>query len=390
MAETMTQPPKTLPPTVNYAARRPRRSFASRLSKSARKWASETFSAENVISGFKSLAWVIPMTLLIWIYAEREQTTHQSANFRVEAHNSDPNRVVTLSVRGPDGRYSTDFSVHADLSGPQARLQELRESLESGMRVVPYDVDQNLSPGHHPVPTSTLANDPLFVKSGLAVSNISPAELDVFVDPIEHREVPVVVKPGVNNLEGPAIFKPAKVIVSGPASALDAAVDQGKLVAYADLGPLTDPGMKSLPAVTVSLPFSAPGVSVAPTSVSADLTVRRSDNDGVIRSMPVWALYPPSPMWDKYRVECDPPNLFDVKVSGPPEMIKAINDPASETKPKAFFDVSSASPPIGSNPLGTRHEAELRFDFANTGLKISPEDTHKTISFTVVERKNGE
>src|SRR5688572_16294126 len=52
------------------AARASRRAY---WASATRRWARDTFSREQIISSLKSLAWVAPLTVLIWIYAEREQ-----------------------------------------------------------------------------------------------------------------------------------------------------------------------------------------------------------------------------------------------------------------------------------------------------------------------------
>ncbi len=367
--------------------RRVRPSFAMRLGRAFRSWARDTFSRDQLISGFKSLAWVAPMTILIWVYAEREQTTKGRMTFRVEARNTDPNRLVTLGV-GPDGRPRTEIEVYADVSGPQARFQEVREKLEAAGAALQEDVPA-LEPGSHSIALGNLTNDPLFVSHGLSISNISPPEMRVTIDPIDHVDLEVMVKPTVTNLDGPAVFDPPVVHVAAPRSALEAARQQGRLLAYADLGNLTDPGTRTLSDVHVSVLANEPRVTISPTTVSAKLTVKKSDEEGTIRSLPVWVIYPPSAFWDKYKAEYEK-NLDDVKVTGPAEMLREINDPAFEPKPKAYFDVTTATQGVGPNAAGTRHEATLHFDFGNTGLKISPDDTHKTIMFNIVERRSGD
>src|SRR4051794_11166045 len=54
------------------------------------------FTRDNVISNLKTLAYVIPLTLLIWIYAEREQVaTTKDVAVPFELQSVDPDRVVT-------------------------------------------------------------------------------------------------------------------------------------------------------------------------------------------------------------------------------------------------------------------------------------------------------
>src|SRR3954465_8937039 len=78
---------------------------------------------EQVVSNLKTLAWVIPLTLLIWIYAEREQVGTQkdiSVPFELAPR---PNRAVSLV----DTRPPQDKNLILELQGPQARLQEVKQ-----------------------------------------------------------------------------------------------------------------------------------------------------------------------------------------------------------------------------------------------------------------------
>jgi len=329
------------------------------------------FARDAIIRNLKSLPGVVLMTVLIWIYAEREQVIKSPVTFRVEAKNPDRNRLVELIVPSPDGQ------VHAELSGPQERLDRLREKLQTGGLQI--DIP-DLEPGKHPLDMSAVANNDLFVKYGQTVISMNPARIEVKIDLIDHRSVDVRVSPTVTNLDGPAIFDPPRVIVSGPKSVLDAASARGNLVAYARLDGLKEPGFKSLPNVPVDVPINDPRVTVSPTTVSAKLTVKKNEIVGDVSGIPVWAAYPPGAKWDKYKANYQP-NIA-VKVVGLKEMIDEVNKPDSENKPHAILDLTTVGdPPV----LGKTYEGEIHFDFGKTGLKVTA-DAPQKIPFTVVER----
>src|SRR5438105_4666740 len=83
------------------------------------------FSREKTISSLKTLAWVVPITLFIWIYAEREQVARTENPVSVPFDLvSDSSRIVTL-VR-------QDKNVMLKLEGPQARLQHVLDTLQAG------------------------------------------------------------------------------------------------------------------------------------------------------------------------------------------------------------------------------------------------------------------
>src|SRR3982751_5576817 len=81
--------------------------------------------ARDSILGFlKTLVWVAPLTLLIWVYAEREQNVTQSGIIvPIDVRTSDPNRIVTL--RGP-----ADKNVVLELFGPRAKVDHIRDFLK--------------------------------------------------------------------------------------------------------------------------------------------------------------------------------------------------------------------------------------------------------------------
>src|SRR4051812_36261847 len=92
-----------------------------------RRWWRTTFTREKLADAAKNLAWVGPLTLLIWIWAEREQTQEIGLNdVPVQVTSSDPNRYVELAQSGQN-------KVSLRLKGPQATLDRVRERLTSGI-----------------------------------------------------------------------------------------------------------------------------------------------------------------------------------------------------------------------------------------------------------------
>ena len=102
----------------------PYRSWSDDLSGEFRRFTA-SLTRENIINNLKTLAWVIPLTLLIWIWAEREQVQPASdVAVPIELTSADPNRVVSLK--------GSDPNLVLELSGPQGRLQELLNKLRGG------------------------------------------------------------------------------------------------------------------------------------------------------------------------------------------------------------------------------------------------------------------
>src|SRR5436305_9069569 len=70
-------------------ARAGRAGRAGRSMPWVRRWVRNTFTRDQIASGLRSLLWVAPLTVLIWIYAEREQTTNAPVNIPIEVVSTD-------------------------------------------------------------------------------------------------------------------------------------------------------------------------------------------------------------------------------------------------------------------------------------------------------------
>src|SRR3954464_11454986 len=73
-----------------------RRALAKRTAALVRRWARDTFNRESFVSSLRSLLWVAPLTLLIWIYAEREQQASGTARFQIVVKSADPTQIATF------------------------------------------------------------------------------------------------------------------------------------------------------------------------------------------------------------------------------------------------------------------------------------------------------
>src|SRR5205807_2622098 len=83
--------------TISYQPKRPSRTWRDEAATTWHRFGAR-FTRENVISNLKTLAWVVPLTLLIWIYAEREQVaTTKDVAVPFDMVSLDPN--VAIRVR---------------------------------------------------------------------------------------------------------------------------------------------------------------------------------------------------------------------------------------------------------------------------------------------------
>src|SRR3954466_15792721 len=113
-----------LPSNLDYPTRKAQRTWRDEGAGEFRRFTA-SLTRENIVSNLKTLAWVVPLTLLIWIWAEREQVQPaKDVTVPFELVSVDNNRIITNTSR--------DNNLVLELSGPQARLQELRNKLSGG------------------------------------------------------------------------------------------------------------------------------------------------------------------------------------------------------------------------------------------------------------------
>lgn len=345
---------------------------------STQRWLRGAMTRENFTSMLKTLAWVVPLTVLIWIWAEREQVTREpGVPIPIDVTSGDPARVVVRLLR------PADKMIMADLDGPRSRVESVRASVARSGRpsALEIQVDPKLTPGQsHDLSTvAVIANNPTLVRNGVTVANAQPPILTVFVDVYEELELPVRPPASLTNLVAQPIFEPAKVKLRAPRQAIREA---GTLIAEADLAgfdELRTPGVHELPAVRVFVPgLDSEHFTITPSTVKATLEVRQSDISYTIPSVAIYA-FGPSYLLKQYRVD-SPDNLTNVTVIGPPAQIELLKQANFEPKLKAALEVSR------DDGVGTIRTRTLRFYDLPEGVRVSAEDARRTVDFKLLER----
>jgi hypothetical protein len=213
------------------APRSPLRRIAQDFGSSVRSWAAGTFNRDQLVGALKSLAWVAPLTLLIWVYAEREQLhTVPSVTIPIEVIHSDPSRVVT--VLDP-----SDSHLLVTIRGPRGEVEAVQEQFRDNAAPVPIELERDVENGELTIRAERVGMDRRFTERGVTVSNAQPSALRVRIDPLVEQDLEVRPKmplpPGFQ-----VKFVPPTVKVKLPHNVLNLAMSQ--LVAYANL-PATHP-----------------------------------------------------------------------------------------------------------------------------------------------------
>jgi hypothetical protein len=333
-------------------------------------------SPEQFVNFLKTLIWVAPLTLLIWIYAEREQNvTQEGIIVPIEVTTSNPNRIVTL--RGP-----ADKNIVLELSGPRAKIDHIRDLLKpdptKGAQIA-IDIDPQISAGENkPATIQLINNNPIFKANGITVKSAQPPYLVVDIDTYEEREVPVKPSPDVAGLlTDQTHFTPDTIKVRAPKSLIETE-SKHSLFVYADLSNRdeikTRTGLFKIDSVPVYWPGQRENVHLTPTSITATLDIKLRDITLTIASIPISK---ETSIDFNGKVECDD-RIYNVVVSGPPEQIELLKKDAF--KPKAVLEIFSLD---AKDILIHR---KLKFDLP-AGVSLTPDTAAKTVwNFTITDR----
>lgn len=279
----------------------------------------EHLRRDRVRHSLRTLAFVVPLTILIWIYAEREQVMPpKSIELTVEFRTHASDRVVSL----PDSE-DTIIKVQAEVAGPRAGMEAL---LSARTAPISLTVPDTVHAGEQQSMdlADALTRTPLFVNNGLSKPRCDPGQVKVRVDRLVTREFAVEVDPrgpSETLLRAQIRFEPATVEVQGPEPLLNGADAKSRKV-FADLSQVQDK-VGIFDAKNVALRFSEPGhnVSILRRTVNAQVNVPG------VKAKVAWKIpvYVASKLnIQVVRGEGTTENVDNIFVIGTPEQIKQL------------------------------------------------------------------
>src|SRR5438445_7384424 len=87
------------------------------------RWYRRHLTAEALLDAAKTSVWVVPLTILVWVYAEQQQHLPvQDQTLQVDFRASTPDRIVTLANRRDD-------MIMVDLDGSNAAVSAVKEEI---------------------------------------------------------------------------------------------------------------------------------------------------------------------------------------------------------------------------------------------------------------------
>lgn len=345
---------------VNYLARR-----------AAGEWRRlrQGFTRQNAIAFLRTMAWVAPLTILIWVYAERAQDTKQNnLQMAIELKSSDPKRTVTLVKPYPD-----KFIV-CDLEGQSANLEHFMNQLSPTKPLIITIGTSTMQLGENLVSTKQkIMEDPSVKADGITVDKCEPDVLTFDVDLKDERTATIAAPPGISGLKS-VTFDPATIKVSGPQKELEGMAVKGEVTIYADIASLPDitaPGQHVVPNVSLR---PVDDLSFSRDKVNATLLVTDPDVTGTLSNVSVF-LTASAPVLEKNTVNWDATYKADIQVIGPPDTIAQL-----ERDKTAHLELMITTDDI-SNP----RPMPLELRGLPEGVHLAPGQT-LTESFTLTAR----
>ena len=367
------QPDSPLPPTAQ------RRRRTNRFSSAISVWARDTFSREQLISSLKSFLWVAPLTILIWVYAEREQTDTVGNQVIIFQMKSNDPRVLVTMIDPPEG------SLMAELRGSRVQVDVVKDLLTPKGDTPPVTIGISpamFKPDGEPytVSAAIIADQDIFKSNNVSVSNVSPAQLKFRVDTLVPADLEVEIPPAASlpNLTGPPVIEPRTVQITGPKTVLEAEKANGTLRVIADFSKapeMSQPGKHDL-TVPLTLAFKNRNVTITPSTVKVSIDVSQLEKE-IKLTLPLSVTFPAT-LQRKYYADYDASLRF-VTFLGPKNIVDqmAPGGPANMV-PKARVEVNS------NDAVEPPRESKIRVKYElPPGVRVSPADAEREVGVTL-------
>jgi len=272
-----------------------------------------------------TLVIVVPLTLLIWIYAERAQDVKDTVEITPKVVMTEPTLIATV-VSPASG------ALALDVEGPNALIGQLKTQLAE--RAMENALTLTLPPalthvGQQNVDiANTLNNDPLFLNSGVTITKATPPFMTVTVDPLASPSVPVALPPDLASSLQNVTFDPPTVIVRGPKPRVEAQFP-GNTPVLVDVAnqaaQFTGGGTRTIELPLVALPQDS-HLTMSPQKVKMTFEVGTRDREVTIRN-PIKIVVQKPLSLERYQVILKSnPVINNVIIRGPANVVSKFED----------------------------------------------------------------
>lgn len=326
----------------------------------------------RLLDVLRNLAWVVPLTLLVWLFAERENVVpKKDIPVAVQVKSELPDRFVALVA-------PADKIVKIDLRGTSQRVDDARDLItrEQGIKVVVPAATPTGREVTLPAVDVISANK-ILADRGITVENVQPDTLTVYVDELVSTKMqPHLPREVVSHLDGPVVFDPPTVTLKGPKADLTSTDKPAEVIAQVTEAMLSKvPGEQDIAGIPVTLAKADERITISPAVVKVHVRIRSAAVTAMLQSVPVFVAAPPE-FFEKYRVFPRGGFMSRITVVGPEDQIKAIQ--SGEFRPRAILELSDRDV---QQRLPKVPEYKLPPD-----VKVAREDQSRTVDYDITER----
>jgi hypothetical protein len=362
----------------------------SNFASEARQWLRRHSTREGLADAVRTGAWVVPLTILIWIYAEQQQRTDEpKVPVLVKLHSSDPDRIITALRR-------SDEQPLVDLRGPKSAIEALKAELSRAGEnpLIDVEVPNTYPPGIHDLNIDTeIARAGIFKKYGVEVTSVLPSIIQVQIDTLVNAELEVRPSPNANI--DSAVFEPKTIKIRLPSDLLSEAQRKlgNNLAVYAEIpasGDLAAPGVphEKIP-LRIDLPAELQGEKVTivngPT-VNATYIVKGSFVDDQIQSLIIRHSYA-GELDKEWVVEGTNASILNnVDIRGPRDACERVKNRAATNDapvPYATLNIDVIDKPKAGK---TSDRLVKKLEYSLGEPDVSPKDPNRTIEVTIRKR----
>ena len=274
------------------------------------------------------MALVAPLTVLVWVWAEREQAVEvpDKKPFAIAVRATNINHPVALAQGQAD-------TVVIEMSGPRAGVEAIKDAVAKDIAKgrLMIDVPDLYEPGgpYTLVLDSILDQQKIFSDYGVSVHATDPATLSITVDKLVERDVPVRLPAELTDGVQTATFEPKTVKISGPERTIARLEKDGTLKAELEIVNLTE--LRNRTGLTQTLPnvplrpIDVAGVTFD-TPTIAKVTLQLSEEkQEEIRAMVVY-INKPAALEGHVLASVTPVVLTGVKVIGPSDALRQLRE----------------------------------------------------------------
>lgn len=318
------------------------------------------------------------IALLVWIVAEGQTLRSQSATLEIEFETGSNTRVVRVDP-------AEDFKgfVELRLSGSAGRLDDIGDALRESLSIN-VDAETVTGTGLRVVDLrDALRSTPLFGRSGVTLAEVTPRFVQIEVDELVQRDVPVRVElPADVQIDGEARAQPEVVGFSLPRQASEALAPD-EVYAKAIVGPELLASLPTGRAQRINAVRIAPSQALEDvwykranrTQVAVSLTLRSRTATEMLPTVPVQLRVAPTEL-SRFDITIPESDLFihDVTIRGPSTLVERMRSDPS-LRPVAVVALSFEELERG---IGAK-DAQFIFPVGLESLEATADDVNVTL-----------